>query len=300
MIRKTRLLARSGGFAALLLLLLSSTACGAAGMPAMASQAPSMMAAPPGAPMAESAQSSPMPAPMAAMAASPVAGAPASPASPSTKGQSASAPSAPQKGKETTSDTRAALVVYTGALAMLTESGKVPESIDKIIDVAESLGGGLMGRRDDGVDIRVPSQQFRIALKELERVAIVTTRSVKAEDVTEQVHDLEVRLSNLKATQKRLQEFLLRAQNVNDALTVERELERVAKEIDTIEGRVTFLKNRASFSQISVSLREKPRDTPIVVATPTPKSIPAAQTPNLPVPWLDSLGLDPLLVIKKN
>ena len=183
---------------------------------------------------------------------------------------------------------------------MLTESGKVPESIDKIIDVAESLGGGLMGRRDDGVDIRVPSQQFRIALKELERVAIVTTRSVKAEDVTEQVHDLEVRLSNLKATQKRLQEFLLRAQNVNDALTVERELERVAKEIDTIEGRVTFLKNRASFSQISVSLREKPRDTPIVVATPTPKSIPAAQTPNLPVPWLDSLGLDPLLVIKKN
>ncbi len=300
MIRKTRLLARSGGFAALLLLLLSSTvACGAAGMPAVASQAPSMMAAPPGAPMAESAESMPMPAPRAAMAA-PVAGAPASPAPPSTKGQTASAPSAPQKGKETTSDTRPALVVYTGALAMLTESGKVPESIDKIIDVAESLGGGLMGRRDDGVDIRVPSQQFRIALKELERVAIVTTRSVKAEDVTEQVHDLEVRLSNLKATQKRLQEFLLRAQNVNDALTVERELERVAKEIDTIEGRVTFLKNRASFSQISVSLREKPRDTPIVVATPTPKSIPAAQTPNLPVPWLDSLGLDPLLALKKN
>jgi hypothetical protein len=243
------------------------------------------------------------PTPMAAMTASPTAGSPAAPASPSPKGAQPAATNAtraPQKGKETPSDARPSLVVYTGGLAMLTESGKVPESIDKIIDVAESLGGGLMGRRDDGVDIRVPSQQFRIALKELEHVAIVTTRSVKAEDVTEQVHDLEVRLSNLKATQKRLQEFLVRAQNVNDALTVERELERVAQEIDTIEGRVTFLKNRASFSQISVSLREKPRDTPIVVATPTPKSIPAAQTPNLPVPWLDSLGLDPLLALKKN
>ena len=298
MIRTTRLLARSGGFAALLLFLLSSTvACGAGAMPAMAPP----MAAGPGAPMAESASSmpmpTPMPTPMAATAASPTAGAPAPP---SAKGQATNAPHAPQKGKETTSDARPSLVVYTGGLAMLTESGKVPESIDKIIDVAESLGGGLMGRRDDGVDIRVPSQQFRIALKELEHVAIVTTRSVKAEDVTEQVHDLEVRLSNLKATQKRLQEFLVRAQNVNDALTVERELERVAQEIDTIEGRVTFLKNRASFSQISVSLREKPRDTPIVVATPTPKSTPSAQTPNLPVPWLDSLGLDPLLALKKN
>lgn len=233
---------------------------------------------------------------------SPAPGSPSS-AVPPAKGQVAgNTPRAPQKGKEgTPSDARPSLVVYTGALSMLTAAGKIPESIDKIIDVAESYGGGLMGRRDDGVDIRVPSQQFRVTLKELEHVADVTTRSVKAEDVTEQVHDLEVRVSNLKATQKRLQEFLTRAQNVNDALTVERELERVAQEIDTIEGRLTFLKTRASFSQISVTLREKPRDTPLIVATPEPpRAKPTAQTPSLPVPWLDALGVDPLLAIKKN
>ncbi len=190
-------------------------------------------------------------------------------------------------------------MVYSGALAMLTEPDKVPQTIDRIIDVAEALGGGLMGRRDDGVDIRVPSQQFRAALKELEGVAVVTTRSVKAEDVTEQVHDLEVRLSNLKATQKRLQEFLARAANVTDALTVERELERVALEIDTIEGKVTFLKTRASFSQISVALRERPRETPIVKAPP-PAPPPSARAPDLPVPWLEGLGIDPLLALKKN
>lgn len=240
------------------------------------------------------------PTPGGGAAPGPAAPSPPSPVAPGAVAQApiaAPKPGSGSKGKEVVADPRPALVVYTGALAMTTETGKVPESIDKIIDVAESLGGSLMGRRDDGVDIRVPSQQFRAALKELERVAVVTGRSVKAEDVTEQVHDLEVRLSNLKATQKRLQEFLARAQNVNDALMVERELERVAQEIDTIEGKVAFLRTRASFSQISVSLREKPRDTPIVAAS---KPISAASPPRLPVPWLDGLGVEPLLSLKKN
>lgn len=278
----------------------TNVACGGAAEP------PAMAAMAPMAPMEAAPADAPAAAPQAAQAsgAAPrVAPAQPSPPPPTARadgrGASTSPGAAPAKGKEAApSDTRAALVVYTGGLAMVTESGKIPESIDKIIDVAEGLGGGLMGRRDDGVDIRVPSQHFRTALKELEHVATVTGRSVKAEDVTEQVHDLEVRLSNLKATQKRLQEFLVRAQNVNDALTVERELERVAVEIDTIEGKVTFLRNRASFSQISVSLREKPKDTPIVASGPA--KVAPADGPRLPVPWLETLGIEPLLSLKKN
>lgn len=244
-------------------------------------------------------------APMAAQAPGAAQAAPAPAAPGPAKTSTAPSPdSAPKKGKEAPpADGRAAsLVVYTGQLAMLTENGKMPESIDAIIDVAESLGGGLMGRRDDGVDIRVPSSQFRTALKGIEKVAPVTARSVKADDVTEQVHDLEVRLSNLKATQKRLQDFLSRAQNVNEALTVGRELERVAQEIDVIEGRVGFLRSRASFSQISVALREKPKEQPLVVVTPPPpppKVIPPSEVPNLPVPWLERLGVDPVLSISK-
>lgn len=295
----------------------NTIACGA--MPAP--QAPSMGAMPaavvaPGGPQAEAAAA---PAPMQASASMRTSAAMPSlahPAPPSVSPQpgsksageaSPSTPSGPQhgaaKGKEVSSEARS-LVIYTGQLAMLAESEKAPQTIDRIIDVAESLGGGLLGRRDDGVDIRVPSQSFRAALKELEGVAPVTARSVQAQDVSEQVHDLEVRLSNLKATQKRLQEFLARAAGVNDALTVERELERVAQEIDTIEGKVGFLKTRASFSTITVTVREKPKPVaPLVVAPPPPeppKVKPPAQLPDLPVAWLDKLGIGPLLTLKKN
>ena len=292
----------------------NTIACGA--MPAP--QAPAMPSMPaamvaPGGPQAEAA-ASPMSA-SASMRSSTAMASPAHPAPPSVSptpgskaaGEAPSTVAAPphgaSKGKEVSSEARS-LVIYTGQLAMLTESEKAPQTIDRIIDVAESLGGGLLGRRDDGVDIRVPSQSFRAALKELEGVAPVTARSVQAQDVSEQVHDLEVRLSNLKATQKRLQEFLARAAGVNDALTVERELERVAQEIDTIEGKVGFLKTRASFSTITVTVREKPKPVaPIVAAPPPPeppKVKPPAQLPDLPVAWLDKLGIGPLLTLKKN
>lgn len=207
----------------------------------------------------------------------------------------AAAPAGSAKAKEGAStEIKAPLIIYTGALRMLVEEERFAPTLDRVIDVAESFGGALVGRRDDGVDIRVPSAHFRDALKALESVGAVTQRSVKAEDVSEQFHDIEVRLSNLKATQRRLQEFLVRAQNVNDALVVERELERIALEIDKGEGRLAFLRSRTSFSQIAVALQAKPKEAPLakVVAAPPPRAV------DLPVVWLGDLGLDPLLSLK--
>jgi hypothetical protein len=295
--------------AAALLLLTSTAACAAQARPPAAPVAYAQASGPRPAvtPAAGAAQDS-APAAVEANAPSP-SPSPASPSAGTTHGATPTRPPGTtpagqpaNANAKSSTEARAQLVVYTGALSMLTDPDKIPETIDKVIDVAESHGGSLMGRRDDGVEIRVPSLHFRSALKELEGVATVTTRSVSAEDVTEQVHDLEVRLSNLKATQRRLQEFLARAANVNDALTVERELERVAREIDTIEGKVTFLKTRASFSRITVALRERPRPSPIVKdpPPPPPPPPPKAATPTLPVPWLQGLGVDPLLALTKN
>src|SRR5262249_37610097 len=146
--------------------------------------------------------------------------------------------------------TRAPLIIYSGELQMMTEEERFATAIDKAIDVAESFGGDLAPRKDPRVQGRRPPAPFRRALTKLETIAPVVHRSVSANDVSEEAHDTEVRLQNLRATRARLQEFLAKAPNVNEMLMVERELERVAQEIDVLEGRLQFLKARASFSQI--------------------------------------------------
>lgn len=191
----------------------------------------------------------------------------------------------------------APLLIYTGNVGMeVSEPAVVPTTIDKVIDLAESFGGYLAARTDSSVVIRVPSRHFRDTMTALEKLGEVKRRSVNAEDVSEQYHDLEVRLANLKTVQKRLQDFLAKAANVNEALQVERELERIGQEIDRIEGRMRFLKARATFSTITVDLTAKPKQQVVVAQGPPPP--PPPRTADLPIDWLSRIGLETLLTLR--
>jgi hypothetical protein len=311
MLPRSRLL---GSIPVVLSLLAAQTGCGASA-PGKAARAPESMSAPmsatsPGAaPAMEAAQagypsvpSAPMSdarSPASAPAPAPAPGAPtrataASLATPATPAKNADTKSAKNAGPTT----RAPVIIYQGDLHMMTDEEAIPKTIDKVIDVAESLGGHIAGRKDQSVQIKVPSASFREAMTKIEAIGGVVNRSVTADDVSEEFHDLEVRLGNLRGTRTRLQEFLGKANGIQDMLTVERELERVALEIDRIEGRLEFLRTRASMSVISVALTPKPKVIPIVVAPPPPPPQPRNGV-DLPIPWVGTVGIDPLLSLRK-
>jgi hypothetical protein len=185
------------------------------------------------------------------------------------------------------------LVIYTGGVSMLEDAERIPALIDRIIDLSEAMGGRLQARRDDGVTIRVPSGRFREAMTKLEGLGVVTHRSVTAEDVSEEFHDAEVRLSNLQATRKRLQEFLAKANDIPSTLAIERELERVSQEIDQLEGRMRFLEARATLSTIDVQIAAKPRAATVAATPAAPRKGIA-----LPIEWLERLDADHLSTLQ--
>ncbi|HVK67591.1 MAG TPA: DUF4349 domain-containing protein [Polyangium sp.] len=245
----------------------------------------------------------PAPAPVAPGARAPMAAPAAAPKQP-TPPPTGAKPAPGGKKTEGTSEAQqpqekpaTPLLIYTGRVGMeVAESTVIPGTLDKIIDMAESYGGYLASRSDAAVVIRVPSRHFRDTLTALEKLGEVKRRSVSAEDVSEEFHDLEVRLQNLKSVQKRLQEFLAKAVNVNDALQVERELERVGREIDQIEGRMRFLRARATFSTITVDISAKPKQQQQVVAQGTPP--PPPRTIDLPIDWISRIGLETLMTLR--
>lgn len=232
--------------------------------------------------------------------------APAAPSSPAraADAKGASAPATPGKPADTKSaksagpTTRAPVIIYQGDLRMMADEDAIPKTIDKIIDIAESAGGHIAARKDQTVQIKVPSASFRETMTKIDALGGVVGRSVTADDVSEEFHDLEVRLANLRTTRTRLQDFMSKANGIADMLTVERELERVAQEIDRIEGRLEFLRTRASMSVIAVQLTAKPKAVvPVVVVTPPPP--PPKSGVDLPIPWVAGIGIDPLLSLRK-
>ena len=186
---------------------------------------------------------------------------------------------------------RAPLVTYTGEMALRVEKN-TPATLDAVVAIAESMGGYMAGRQDDRVEVRVPSARFRETLGKIEPLGEVTHRSVQATDVTDEFHDAEVRLQNLRATRTRLEGLLGQSKTLVDTLAVERELERVAQEIDRLEGRLEFLKARIAYSSIAVSVEA--RTTTLVAVTPlAPKRF-----VELPVDWLGELGVDRLVTLR--
>jgi hypothetical protein len=228
------------------------------------------------------------PPPMPGQAA-PVTSAPSAPAA-----KTASADKTPAPRSDVTNPDL--FILYTGDLSLSVEDGQVAPTIDQIIDAAIAAGGHIGSRKDASVSVVVPSSAFRQTFSVIEHLGEVTHRSIAAEDASEEYHDAEVRLQNLKATRKRIEEFLSRASGMSDMLTVERELERVVTEIDRIEGRMRFLREHTAFSTLTVNLQARPRPATVVAATPPaePRHTPPRAI-DLPAKWLGEIGYSRLL-----
>ncbi len=111
--------------------------------------------------------------------------------------------------------------------------------------------------RSAALTLRVPEGSLDAVLDSLGALGRVASRTVSAEDVTEQAIDLDARLKALLVTRERLRQLHEKASSVADVIAVERELARVQGEIDSLEGRLKHLRTSAALAEVQVSIRQK-------------------------------------------
>jgi len=193
------------------------------------------------------------------------------------------------------------MLVFNGALGLAVQPDTIPASIDSAVQLAVEAGGYVSQQTDISLTLRVPSKRFRKLMRGLEGLGQVRTRSVQTLDVSEEFHDLKVRLENLQSTRTRIQKLLGQATNLSEILVVEKELERVSAEIDAIEGRLRFLSSQAAFSTVTMAFQELPREVTIVQSdeTPPPPPLPApARLLGSSAPWVDEVDVHRLLSLQ--
>jgi len=148
------------------------------------------------------------------------------------------------------------------------ETDKPEDAQQKITSIAESKGGFVVESQQSSSDarsgtrdtvtmtVRVPAEKFNEALEEIRKTASrVRVETVKSDDVTEEFIDIEAQLKAKKALEAQFLEIMKRADTVEDALNVQRQLAGVRGEIEKIEGRKRFLENQASLSTIKIRLQ---------------------------------------------
>jgi hypothetical protein len=179
------------------------------------------------------------------------------------------------------------LLIYTATLQV-----SVPKPDDALHfcqEVALKRGGYVLSRNGSTVQIRVPSATCFDAIGEIEKLGKVSKHDIRAEDVSEQFRDLELRLKNAHAVRERISQLLNRGVNIKDALTIESELSRLSEEIEVMEGQLRRMKELTSYSTISASF----------AAQELVKAAEVKATPvNLPFAWLDRLSVQKLMEVK--
>jgi len=174
------------------------------------------------------------------------------------------------------------LIIYTANITLAIY--EVDATQRAIVAVANELGGFIANLDQQSLIIRIPAAKFDEFLTRVEAQGRVLGRQIQADDVTEQFRDLQIRIENLSAMRQRLEAMLARAANVQEAIQVEHELERVTVELEALRGRLRFLADRVSYSTVTIRFQPLPREQ---LAGNVPLE--------LPVSWLRTLGLSNLM-----
>ncbi len=121
------------------------------------------------------------------------------------------------------------------------------------------------GARAD-IIIKIKPEGFLGLVTELEKLGAVESKNISGQDVTEEYYDLAAELENALEVRQRFFELLRKASDVDEAIRVEQELERVGSNINRIKGRMKYLETMTDESTINLTLYglQRPKPEPFL------------------------------------
>jgi hypothetical protein len=156
------------------------------------------------------------------------------------------------------------MLVRTGRAVLQVDS--LEEGIARVRALARHVGGivgnttitaGTEETRRAEMELRIPSANFDDAVGGLSPIGRVQSVNVGAEDVGEEYTDVSARVANARRLEARLLDLLSnRTGRLEEILNLEREVARVREEIERYEGRLRYLRTRASVSVLTLTLHE--------------------------------------------
>lgn len=146
-------------------------------------------------------------------------------------------------------------------------SDDIERSVATITARAAALGGGVASSDvrfgSDGGDgrdghavlvVKVPPETLDRLIGTLGETATVRSINQSAEDVHDQLVDLDVRIANARESVANVRDFMSRTGNLTDLVTLERELTVRQTELEQLEARQRTLSDRVALSTVTIEI----------------------------------------------
>ena len=102
--------------------------------------------------------------------------------------------------------------------------------------------------------VKVPVEYFENLVNEMaDSNSVITERTIRSEDVSEQLVDTRSRLEAKKLMRLKYLEFLKQSKKMSEVLEVQAEINNIQEEIEAAAGRIQYLGRQAAYSTIQLS-----------------------------------------------
>ncbi len=156
------------------------------------------------------------------------------------------------------------MIIRTGTMNL--EIEKYEESQNIISNEANKVNGyisntsttvNVSGKKQGTIQVKVPAENFEGFVTIISKLGKVMSYNVSGNDVTEEFIDIEARHKTQKLLEERLLNLLQeKTAKLTDVVEVEQKLTEVRTTIETMDGRMRFLKNQSSYSTLTITLYE--------------------------------------------
>lgn len=161
-------------------------------------------------------------------------------------------------------------LIRTGHISVEVES--LADTRDSVYSWVSALGGFVFSSSESAtrlsITVRVPAQNFDMAMENAKGMGQIKSKDVSSEDVTEQFYDLESRLNTKKILLERYQSYLAKSSSVEDLLSIEERINGVTADIEAMQGQMNRLSSQIDFSTITVEAHLPPNMTESGFALP--------------------------------
>ena len=155
-------------------------------------------------------------------------------------------------------------------------SDDIARSVASITSDAAGLGGGIAssdvdyGSGDDSsttprghavLVVRVPPDKVDRLLDGLDTTGTIVSMNQSAQDVTEQLVDLDVRIANARTSVANVREFMDRTTDLSELVTLEAELSRRQTALEQLEAQQRNLGERVDLATVTVEIAPTPPPT---------------------------------------
>lgn len=155
-------------------------------------------------------------------------------------------------------------IIKQGDISFETEDVKITKAL--IIKAVDEFQGYISkdniyvhsDRISHRLVIRVLSEKFDQLLDRIsENAKKLDSKNIDVLDVTEEYIDIEARIKTKKELENRYKEILKEAKTIEEILSIEKEIGILRTDIESIEGRLRYLKNSIALSTLTVEYYQR-------------------------------------------